>query len=423
MQKIVLYAFVLAMFLLAAPVWAQSETDTATQSTATTESVAVAQDETVTASDLGVAEPTLLPDSRLYFFKNWGRAIRATLTFNKEKKTELSARFASEKLLEVQKLATKTSDTSVLNKAIKNYQREVEKTKSLSDRVSKDDSNADKFLDKLADSQLKQQRLMDRLSKQLPPEAKEKMLVAQEKSLEQFGEMMTRLDDPEKMKERLEKAMEAQKGGEFKNFKNLEVLMRIEAKAPEQAKDALRRAQENSLNRLHGDLSQMSPEDQAKFKDYLSQVGGDELRQAEIVDRLENKGLPEGMKAEIKESREQMAGRIEKRVEGMNEEDKAKFMEQMQKGELPRPRMMDKLEENFAPSGILLPPRQTGQPSFGENARTSLPPRPESRIEEGQSKPMPSGMTIKPPLSGQKPIPASKLPLPGQVAPTPAPSQ
>lgn len=392
-------------------------TASATEPAVETESAAVTQDETVTASDLGIAEPTLLPDSRFYFFKNWGRAVRETLTFNKEKRAELSARFADEKLLEAQKLAAKTFDPAVLSKTIENYQKEVEKTKSLSDQVSKDDPNAGKFLDKLADSQLKHQRLMDRLAKQLPPEAKEKVLVAQGKALERFGEIMTQLDNPEKMKERLEKAMDAQKGGEFKNFKNLEVLMRIEAKAPEQAKEALRGAQENALNRLHGDLGQMSPEDQTKFKDYLSGVSGDELRRAEIIDRLENKGLPEGIRAEMNQSRAEIADRFEKKVENMSKEDRAKFTEQMKSGELPRPRMMDKLEGKIAPSGVVLPPRQTQQSSFGERAKPILPPQPGTGV-----KTLPRQVTpgIKPPLPGRTaPNLPVKPPLPNQTAPAP----
>jgi hypothetical protein len=418
-KKLLALAVVLGLAISLHAVRAEeTTTTTATEPTTVTESTAVTADETVTASDLGVAEPTLLPDSRFYFFKNWGRAIRETLTFNKEKRAELATKFASERLIEAQKLAEKAADPAVLNKAVENYQTEIEKIKALSDQVNKDDPNAGKFLDKLADFQLKHQRAIDRLSKQLPPEAKERALAAQEKSLEQFGEMMVRLDDPEKMKERLEKALGEQKGGEFKNFKNLEVLMRIEAKAPDAAKAALRGAQENALNRLHGDLNQMSPADQAKFKDYLGGVGGNELRQAEIIDRLENKGLPEGMKKEMEASRADIAGRMEKRMENMSEADRTKLQEKIEKGELPRPKMMNDLEKRLPPAetGInridSTPARQTQQSSFGERIRPPLPPQTGTGIKPlpGQSLPGQINPTVKPPLPP---------PLPGQTAPTP----
>ena len=49
----------------------------------------VAQDEEVSAQDLGISEPKVLPDSPFYFLKNWARGIQNVLTFNPLKKAEL----------------------------------------------------------------------------------------------------------------------------------------------------------------------------------------------------------------------------------------------------------------------------------------------------------------------------------------------
>jgi len=78
-------------------------------------------DENVEASDLEVSEPTLLPDSPLYFLKNWGREIRVLFTFNQIKKANLRLRFSAEKLLELRKLTEKTQDPEILDKAVRNY--------------------------------------------------------------------------------------------------------------------------------------------------------------------------------------------------------------------------------------------------------------------------------------------------------------
>lgn len=220
MKKITICAFVLTVFLIAAPVFAQDEAVATEQSSSGAESTVITQNEPIAADSLGVAEPTLLPDSRFYFLKNWRRGISYALTFNKIKKAELSARFANEKLLEAQKLAEKNSDATVLDNAIEGYRLETEKTKTISDRINKDDPNASEFLDKLADFQFKRQRAIDRLSKQLSEQSRKKAIDAQERSLEQFGETMMKFDDPEKAMKRLEKAAERQreKGGEFENF-------------------------------------------------------------------------------------------------------------------------------------------------------------------------------------------------------------
>ncbi|MBI5045952.1 MAG: hypothetical protein HZC14_03070 [Candidatus Niyogibacteria bacterium] len=281
---------------------------------------AVAADQTVTATDLNVAEPTVLPDSPFYFFKNWSRGVQSALTFNKIKKAELRAQFANEKLVEARKLSEKTQDPAVLNSAMQNYETEMEKAKDAASALSSTDPAAEKLLNKLTDFQLKRQKLMDNLASKLPEQAKERVLKAQEKTLEKFAELMQK-ENPEKIKERMEKALDEQKGGQFKNFKNLEVLLKLEEKLPEQAKAAIQRAQENALNRLHGDLNQMSPEDQTKFKTYLEKIGGDELKQAEIINRLEKQGLPAGLKEKIKSSREEVINKVEKRL--MNIEDDA----------------------------------------------------------------------------------------------------
>lgn len=342
--KIFLLSLFIALFAVI-PALAQEETTAAEEETIE-EAI---QDEIVTAEELEVSEPTLLTDSPFYFLKNWRRGVQSALTFNKAKKAELRARFANEKLLEAEKLAEKTSDQSVIEKAMENYEAEAERVKSIAESINKDDPNAERFLNKLSDFQLKRQKLMDRLAGKLPEQAREKVLAAQEKSLEKFAEIMTRLDEPEKMRERLEKAAEAQKGGKYKQFKNLETLMKVEEKVPEQAKEAIRRAQENALKRLHGDLSKMSPEDQEKFKTYLEKISGSELKHAEIIERLKEKEGPAGqLKKQLEAAREKTLEKIEKRIEKLPDEaKKEEYLKRLENGDFSKIRVIEKLKERL----------------------------------------------------------------------------
>jgi len=346
--KIFLLSLFIALFAVS-PALAQEEI-TAEETAATEEIIEeVTQDEAVTAEELEVSEPTLLPDSPFYFLKNWRRGVQSVLTLNKVKKAELRARFANEKLMEAEKLAEKTGDQSVIEKAMENYEAETEKVKTAAESINKNDKNAERLLDKLADFQLKRQKLMDRLAEKLPEKAREKVLAAQEKSLEKFTEIMTRLDEPEKMRERLEKAAENQTGGKFKQFKNLEILMKMEEKVPTQAKEAIRRAQENALKRLHGDLSKMSPEDQEKFKTYLEKISGDELKHAEIIERLKEKGgLTEPLKERLEAGREKVLKKIEKRIEKIPDEaKKEEYLKRLENNDLPKLRVIEKLKERL----------------------------------------------------------------------------
>ncbi|MEK7503604.1 MAG: DUF5667 domain-containing protein [Patescibacteria group bacterium] len=257
------------------------ETETGTQ--------AAALDENVTAQDLGVSESTILPDSPFYFFKNLGRAIQSAITLNPIKKAELKERFANEKLIELKKMTEKTKNPEVLKKATENFRKEVESVKNAVDKIKDNASSSDavgKFLDKFIQQQTLHQRILQKLETQVSTTTMERIREAREQHLERFGEVMTKLQNKENIQQRLEKNLEEMKGSEFKDFKNLDILKQLEEKAPEAAKEALQRAQENTLKRLQGDVEKMSPEDQTKFQDYIDKIGGVKERQIEILDSL-----------------------------------------------------------------------------------------------------------------------------------------
>jgi len=282
----------------------------------------VAQDEEVSAQDLGISEPKVLPDSPFYFLKNWARGIQNILTFNPLKKAELRLKFANEKLMEAKKIVQKTQDPEIIKKATENYEQEVEKIKNQVEKIkekAKDNPRVESFLDKFIHQQTLHQKLLQRLETQVPPEAFEKIKEAREKHLERFQEVMLKLEDrPEKITENLDKILEEQKGSQFKEFKNLEVLKNLEEKVPEEAKEAIQRAQENALKRLQGDLEKMSPEDQERFGEYLEKISGEKEKQLEILENLKAKikETPETPKIlELKEKLEEGKIKIFEKIE------------------------------------------------------------------------------------------------------------
>jgi len=248
-------------------------------------------DERVEPEDLELKEPKILPDSRLYFMKEWSRGIQSFFTFGRLKKTELEQKFANEKLMELKKLVEEGKvNPKVLEKATEKYEKSLEKIKALAERIKEkagEDENVSKFLDKFTKHQLLHQRILQKLEEQVPEEVFQKIKEAREKHLEKFGEIMTKLEDrTEKLRERLEKQMENIEGSKFKNFKNLEILKELEEKIPEQAKEAIRQAQENALKKLQGDLEKMATTDQERFKEYIEKISGDKEKQLEILENL-----------------------------------------------------------------------------------------------------------------------------------------
>jgi hypothetical protein len=290
---------------------------------------AVNLDENIQAQDLEVREPRLLPDSPFYFLKNWVREIRFFFTFNPITKTELKLKFANEKLIETKKLAEKTDDPKLLEKAAENYQKEIEKIKDQVEKIKekvKESPQLESFFDKFIHQQILHQKLLQRLETQVPPQIFEKIKEVRERHLERFKDVMLKLEDrKEKITEKLDKILKKQKGSQFKNFKNLEVLKNLEEKVPKEAKEAIQRAQGNILKRLQEDLEKMSPEDQERFKEYLEKISGEKEKHLEIMENLkaEIKKTPETPKIlELKEKLEvgkiKMLEKIKEKLEKLD---------------------------------------------------------------------------------------------------------
>jgi len=282
---------------------------------------AVNLDEDIQSEDLGIEEPRVLPDNPFYFLKNWAREIQTVFTFNPVKKSELRVKFANEKLIELKKMIEQNKNPEAIEKATDNYQKGVEKIKTGAEKIkekAKDNPQVESFLDKFIHQQILHQKLLQKLETQVPPEALEKIKEAREAHLERFQEVMLKLEDrKEEITEKLDKILEEQKGSKFKEFKNLEVLKNLEEKVPEEAKEAIKQAEENALKRLQGDLEKMSPEDQEKFKEYLDKIGGVKEKQMEILENLKEKleEAPEIQK-KIIQSRDRILERVmQKEVE------------------------------------------------------------------------------------------------------------
>lgn len=309
--------------ILAQEVVSDNELITAPASVSEEVIEAVSLDEDVEPEDLEIGEPRVLPDSPFYFLKNWGRGIQELFTLNTIAKAKLRARFANEMLMELKRMIQAERDPEEIREAIENYQREMERIRERAEKIkekAQENPEIEEFLDKFVKHQLLHQRLLEKLENQVPSEVLEKIRQARERHLEKFAEVMTKLEDRgEKIRERLEEQMEGIEGSKYKNFKNLEVLLELEDKVPEQAKEAIRKAQENALRRLQGDLENMSLQDQERFKDYLEKIGGLKERQLEILESLrsELEEIPE-LKEQIFQIRERLLERIREGNQELN---------------------------------------------------------------------------------------------------------
>lgn len=350
-KSVIIIAALASLFGLG--LYANAQTDEIITSDTSDESIAqeVDLDENITADDLGIADQNILPTSPFYFLKNWERNIRLALMLNPVKKAELRLEIADEKLIETEKLAETNPEIS--EKTLEKYQNEIEKIKERMDKIkekAKDNPDIDKFLDKFIDKQLKHQKLLSRLEEKLPADVFEKVAEIKERNLERFGEVMQKLEDrKDKISERLDKAVDESAGSKYKHFKNLEVLIDLEEKVPETAKDAIKQAQENALKRLHNDLEQMSPEDREKFKDYIDKISGNESIHLKIIQKSEAEDLSEEMGAIIDEAKEKALEKLENRLKNTDEKQKEKILGNLEDSEINDLRTIVDMEDNLDP--------------------------------------------------------------------------
>jgi len=201
-NKILITLTAVSLIFGAGIVLAQEGTSTATSTT----------DENITAEDLGVGTPNILPDSPFYFVKNLGRQIQNLFTLNPVAKAKLKEKFASEKLIELKKLVEAKKNQKIIEKGIENYQKGIEEVKAAVDKIkekAEENTQVGSFLDKLVQQQTLHQQILQKLETQVSTTTFEKIQEAREQHLERFGEIMNKLEDnKEKIQERLEQGLE-----------------------------------------------------------------------------------------------------------------------------------------------------------------------------------------------------------------------
>ena len=248
-------------------------------------------DQAVSAQDLGVKEPKILPGSKFYFLKELTRNITKTLTLNPVKKIELETKYANEKLIELKKLAEKNAKPEIINKAAENYQKAVENVKNEAEKIKENASQnpkIEKFIEKYTNQQILHQTILEKMESQVPPEAYEKIKEARENHLENFKNVMLKLEDEEKIAPRLTEALENKKGSEFKEFKNLELLKTIEEKMPENVKLKIQEEESGIIKVLNEKIENLSPEKKEKLKNYIEQLPGEKEKQLNIMENIKS---------------------------------------------------------------------------------------------------------------------------------------
>lgn len=276
-------------------------------------------DETVKAEDLEVKEPWLLPDNPFYFVKDWGRGIRSFFTFDKVKKAELESKYANERLIEIKKMVEKNKGAEAIKKATEKYKKTLDEVRSRAEKIkekAQQNPKVEKFMEKYTDHQIHHQKLLEKLEQQVPPEAFEKIKEARERHIERFKDVMLKLEEKDRIPQRLKETFEKQKGSEFKDFKNLEIMGEIRERMPEEVREKIQEKEGEIIREFMERLEKLPAEKQERFKKYIETIPGQKEKQLEILEsiRLEVRGRPE-FEEKLREARERVMESVPVEIE------------------------------------------------------------------------------------------------------------
>jgi len=301
-------------------------------------------DESVSAQDLGISEPKLLPDSPFYFLKEWGRGLRSFFTFNPVKKAELQMKFASEKLLEAKKLAEK-GKIEKAEEVLEKHNLDLEKVKKIIKKKEKD-PRIKNLREKMARRIIRHQKILDRLEGKVPLKDLSALREIKEKAIKIYLES----EDPKEIKDRLEKILNEEKGSDFKELKSLQVLMRVRDLVPEEAQPAIERAIENQSKRFKEKFEKLPPERQALIERYLSRIGGDRTRALEALREIEGLEISPEAREKIEKAKERLLEKLKERIEKAEKENAPEYTERLlrrlERGDFRKLEILKKLEKD-----------------------------------------------------------------------------
>ncbi len=250
----------------------------------------MAQAETVTIQDLGIEDPGLLPTNPFYFFKEWRRSFNRLMTRDPLAKAELELQIVNEKAAELKRVEELDGgNEGSIEKAIRNYRDNQERLKERLSALedSSQNPNVDRLLSDLADRAVKHEKLFDVLGEKFSDRKEIKDLTESAKGLlEQATAEAAKKDDPEKFAEKLKKALEETKGGEFRNAHSVEIIGRILERADEDLKKELEEIREEFSELADDDIEKLLEEKSvSELESFLDELPTSDFR-AEIGERI-----------------------------------------------------------------------------------------------------------------------------------------
>lgn len=313
----------------------------------------VIEDSTVTAEDLGVRDQNLLPDSPFYPIKEAWREVKHAFTFSDVGDAKLDLRYASEKLIEAQKLAedenkTEEEKTADLTEAVENYEKELSDFSAELDEIAQDPGSEEELADlqeEAVETHIDQITLLDSLEDEVSEVVFVELEDAKEQASEGIAKVLAEIGDNEELiRDAIASAATRDKGSKLRALKALEVLKAVEQKVPDEAKGAIEQAQDSIMRHFESQLSTIPEELRLqKLEAYMKHMPGDETRRLAMLDDMKFRAeLPEEVLQHIEVMKAKAVEHFNERFEQFaSREAREKFFEHLKRGELEDVRVLE----------------------------------------------------------------------------------
>lgn len=306
----------------------------------------ITRDETITHEDFGTTEARVLPDSPFHIFKRFGWGMQEAFTFDPVRDAELKLQHANQQLSEVKQLVDEKGFVGVrpaiIESAIEQCKDKIQDVQSTADdlKAAKESQPevVDRLLNEVADKQIKQQRVLDVISKEAvavkvaSEEGGAELSSAAARELDRVvakaeetkdvsvaamtDVLVTVEDSAQNVGVRITNVLDRQAGSEFKELNHLAVLAAVKEKAPEEARAGIEVAENGTMRKFEAKVKELPPVVRAeKFKLYVKDVAGDDTKLLALLDQIkQSPGVPTDILSKVEEAKELAVKKFEKKL-------------------------------------------------------------------------------------------------------------
>ncbi|MBI3576700.1 hypothetical protein HY086_01525 [Candidatus Gottesmanbacteria bacterium] len=250
------------------------------------------------AKDLGVGEPIILPDNPIYKVKTLMRLVGLALTLDPIQRAELLIKQDNEKTFEAAKLIEKNSSTKTIDTAVAvlaDVQKDFAKLKSHGKELTqlrlKQPANVDALVSRIIANGLARQTVFSAIEEKVYGDDFVRIEKIRQDVLKDGVEALLQFTDYniELLVQKLEQAVDAQTGSQFKELKAIDLLTEIKRTQPREVGLVLGASEARLAKKLENKILAMpAGERTKKLLAYARSLPGNPVRQFEAYDTLKD---------------------------------------------------------------------------------------------------------------------------------------